>query len=124
MLRIKETGELVQSLTTLDGGEIFESVKSSVDSGLHLTCYPEWREFWDLFEALKCFVSIAIVGRVLTSIHSSTSSGCTTCKQFLHPMILGIHVKVVLWNSVVSCHPGSVSMDTNTVLLCDVLHAI
>ena len=36
MLRVKESDELVQNLTTLDRGEVLESVKSSFGSSLEI----------------------------------------------------------------------------------------
>ena len=62
MLNVKEREEIAKVMESLDNESVYTQVVDTVSSGLHFSCYPERKAFWDSIRtsmALRTLISKA-----------------------------------------------------------------
>ena len=135
MLQVKERKALSTVLRSLDKKSICSKVVTTVDCGLHFSCYPERKAFWDSIRsstALQALIDEAT--EEFARLYLTHDRGPTKYVRFLRAWLQYMltftgdqpasQKTCTLRAQLAECYSQPVSEDTRRVVICDILHTL
>ena len=129
VLRKKERKALSAVLKSLDRKSLCSKVVAKVGSGLHFTCYPERKKFWDCIctsDALRALISATDEFVRLYMAQTRGNKYAKFLQAWLQYMnaLSGDRQASESCILLEKCCPQPVSQDTWRVVMCDILHTL
>lgn len=131
MLKIKERKKISDTLNTVNDAEaLCKAVRSRIDAGLDLECFPDRQAFWcsikgtaELEEVVK-----RAAGKYMELYRTHGKGRVKYSSLYRQYQLtftdLSNDDTKQLWEALASCHQGDISDNTRRVLLCGILQGV
>ena len=137
LLKAKERREMSQTLglgtvlRNFDG--LYDTFQATIDRELDLQCFPDRMEFWHSIKGTAALKEVVKAGaRKYMDLYTLHGKGrdkySSLYRDWLNYQLVFTDnpdtVTKQLWEALVSCHTGVVSVDTRRVILCSILNGV